>query len=444
MPRTAQRTNRAFKIAHWQDIQRIYTTVTLTGFCHAWALLIVSILIPSALTVLQFLAALHRAGKNGYMGCAVAYELLAPRIALATGRPCSRRTLERGVSALRMLGLLRPHWWTMPDQRIQNGDKEHVIKGTRKVETSSGWKSCQIRILVLTDRAVAMWDRRSRSKGSEILPHFAQFLTPAKLADNPQIDLVDKPTKVEDTDQCAVSSTDDRKERLEQGRSTPPGPGKTAAPPQTGPTVEHQASTVLDSPPHQTKSQKAPGGLEEALTSATCLGDTRNGSNSLRPGTEDPDNAPPTSARQVLCTGSPSQGVSHERPKLPKHAPNKTSWSVARVYLLVELHRALEPYSRREADSIYERARYEMSSAYPWPQTIVDWAYWVGRFALFSPAQRRYHMARDIVPLLKSRLCPTPSEPRRFGEYKASPPAKRIDKTLEPYLKELYNRFCGD
>jgi hypothetical protein len=53
-------------------------------------------------------------------------------------------------------------------------------------------------------------------------------------------------------------------------------------------------------------------------------------------------------------------------------------------------------------------------------------------------------MIRDIVPLLKSRLCPTPSEPRRFGEYKTPPPIKRIDKTLESYLKELYNRFCGD
>lgn len=440
-----QRTDRSFKVAHWAEVQRIYHTVTLTAFCHAWALLVVSILIPSALTVLQFLAGLNRAGKNGYRGCAVAYSLLAPRVALATGRKCSVRTLERGLAALRRLGLIELHWWTMPDEHIRNGDHDHRIPGTRRVQTSAGWRMCQIRIVVLTERALALWDKRSASKGSDIIPHFAQFLTPAKMADSPQIDPVGlQPTKVQDNDKPKVSSTDDCQGRYTQGRSTRPGAGQ-ASPPSRRPTLEHQASTPdLVTQRSKTESQTPPAGFEEALTSAQLLSDTQGALSPPRPGTGDPVDPPTLSKEMEPCPGSSPKGVSHNPPRLPKHAPNKTSWSVARAYLLVELHHALAPYSRRQADAIYERARFELSQNYPtgW-KTIIDWAYWVGRFATFSRAQRRHHMIRDIIPLLKSRVCPTPSEPRRFGQG-SDTHVQRMDKTLAPYLKSLFDRFCGD
>ena len=143
MPHTSQRHNRAWKIAYWTEVQRVYYSATLTAFVHGWAVAIIMKLAPSALTVLQFLAALNRAGRGGYLGVAVAYSLLAPQVALATGRKCAPRTLRRGLSILRSLGLVELRYWTMPDQRFKNGEHEHLSKGTQKVKTGDGWRSLQ-------------------------------------------------------------------------------------------------------------------------------------------------------------------------------------------------------------------------------------------------------------------------------------------------------------
>jgi hypothetical protein len=146
---------------------------------------------------------------------------------------------------------------------------------------------------------------------------------------------------------------------------------------------------------------------------------------------------------------SKPRGVSSNPPVLPKNAKTKTTWSVARSYLLHSLHAALKDFSRREADSIYSRARYELSGNYPagWP-TSVDWPYWVGRFAAFAPSQRRYHMARDILPLLRTRTPIVPEENRRFpgSKHRIDVPSKieAIMDPMDPFLSKLWKRFCSD
>ncbi len=240
-PYTVQRTHQARKVAYYPDIQRVYYTATLTAFIHQWAVYVLGVLIPSALTVLQFLAALHRLGKMGYIGTAVSYELLAPQIAKSTGRPCSVRTLQRGLSALHLLGFVSLRYWTIPDQTIELGNGRSVrVKGTAKKQTDNGgWKSCQIRIITLTGLAVALWDKSTKSADN---PHVGKLPTPAKVADRSKEDQVENSTKVK------VSSTDQQTRnsspqiRLEdkdkEGRPTRPAEGQV--PPLT---LKHGAST---------------------------------------------------------------------------------------------------------------------------------------------------------------------------------------------------------
>lgn len=455
MRHTTKRHNRAFKVAYWADVQRVYYTATLTAFCHHWALAILGLLIPSALTALQFLAALHRSGRGGYIGCAVAYSLLAPQIAQATGRKCSVRTLERGLAALRALGLISMSWWTMPDQRMRNGDHEVVARGTARVQTRDGWKCLQIRIITLTERAVALWDRSTCRQGGVYMRHYAHLLTPAKMADSPNNDLVDKPTKINqestdvhsEEDVCDLvsdfepSSPQDElvsSSPVEEGRPTPPPCPAPASPPQGPPTVEHQ--TIEPPPSNQSETitpEKNPEAFEKAVAFVQNLGIVE----------VSPDCGGRDRSRHTSCASTvvnpPPQGVTRQRPRLPRNGANKTSWPVARLFLLAELHDALSNFSQRQADTIYARARFELSRNYPagWP-TAVDWAYWVGRFARFSPHQRTHHMIRDILPLLKNPAAVVPTEPRKYGEGKNAP--KKLGQVLDPFLQKLMDRFGKD
>lgn len=453
MVKTAHRIDRSYKIADWSEVQRIYYAVTLTAFLHRWALVIISILIPSAHTVLQFLAALNRASKIGYKGCAVAYELLGPHIATATGRKCSPRTLERGVSALAKLGLVKLTWWTMPDQFVQNGPYEHKINGTGKVKTRDGygWTSRQIRIIILTPRAIGLWDRRTAKKGSDIIPHFAPFLTPAKLAASSQIDQVDKPTMINQPRTKSESSTCVRREDQEIGQTTSPPTASTA--------VEHVASTSTqgDSSPDSVGNESALANSPEFESDAVEFNDLGFGGltgeqhpchdSAVIISPEGSDDQMPEPVRNLKTPKTCVRGCSHTPPPLPKNSKNKTSWPVARAYLLVEIHRCLSNFSTHEANSIYERAVWELSPDYPrgFP-TIVDWAYWVARFALFSPRQRRGHVYRDILPLLRSTAAPpVPSEPRIFSssKYSVVDSDGNTDK-LTPFLKNVWKKFVGD
>ena len=459
MRKNCQRTNRAFKIAYWAEVQRIQWSATLNAFCHTWALLIVGLLIPSAVTALQFLAALHRAGKNGYLGCAVAYELLAPQIATATQRPCSVRTLARGLSCLRSLGLVQLHWWTIPDQKVRHGNHEVAVKGTARVETADGWRCCQIRIVTLTERAIALWDRSTCKKGSVYIPHYAQFLTPAKMAGNPKIDQVGKPTMIKSVPidvvspqgECEIMSDfDQRSDRSSQAiaPSEQGCPTRPAAPRAAPPTFEHESSNGADAQQQQVKTQANTKAFEKSLTFSQHTCNNQNANFSFPPavGLQNLSSFPPQSEDKTDGGHFPPRGTSHTPPKLPQNALRKTTWPVARAYLLHDLAHCLREYSRREADAIYERARFELSGEYPtgWP-TSIDWAYWVGRFATFSQQQRRHHILRDILPVLKSRVAIVPSEPKRFSSSSlARDGVSKLGDQLAPFLRGLLNRFCGD
>jgi hypothetical protein len=469
--KTARRTNKAFKIAYLADLGRIYYTATMDAFVHRWALIVLGLLIPSAYTVLEFFAALHRASKNGYIGSAVAYSLLAPRIAKATRRKCSVRTLERGLAALKRLGLVRLTYWTIPDQIVRHGEHSIKLDGTQRVLTQDGWKTLQIRIVTLTERAISLWDRRTCKSGSEVIPHFRQFLTSAKLAANSQIDMVDKPTNIDrqlsehgptrttrqtvsDNVPSPLSTTVQPSRAVKEGCPTSPVEQLdklTIAQPD----VEQRPSTVDVSPQDTAplsstliKSQKetrisdksSDYTVQSVCEAVTTKFDSEHlsGTNKTRPGVP-----PDCLSLDSTVDSGPFRGVGHTPPKLPKHAKSKATWPVARAYILVELHRVLDRFSRREADAIYERARYELSGDFPagWP-TCVDWAYWVGRFATMGPPQRNFHMRRDILPLLRTKLSPVPNEPKRYSEFGND--ANKPDKKLKPFLKGLFDRFCKD
>lgn len=419
-PATTQRIDRASKVAYWPDVQRIRYTYTLTAFLHGWALFLIGCLIPSALTVLQFLAALHRSSRLGYIGTAVAYELLAPQIALATGRPCSVRTLQRGLGALRRLGLVSLRYWTIPDQRIELGGGRHVtVEGTAKNQIGAGeWRSLQIRIVVLSDLALALWDRATKSSGKRFVP---QLPTPAKLADRSLVDQVEDSTMVvattsdvvTSTGQCQlvlnsdhsiVESSPDCAARVSQGRSTRPDASKTSRP-----TLEHRALTVPQSP----------------ASSGTPAPTLPEASKEAKP----PANPVPT-PKPIGC--------SEPRPQIPKGAKNKRSWTVGRICIMHELHKALHRFSRREADSLWAKAKMEMDRDFPaaWRPTSVDWDYWVPRFGEMLPQQRRNAIMSQILPILQTRTKITPSEPRRFRQGKMEAP-RQGNGSLDPFLASL-------
>lgn len=428
MPATTQRSNRAFRIAYLSDVARIIYTINFTAFAHGWAMQLIIALIPAAYTVLLFLAAMHRAGKFGYIGCAVAYDLLAPQIVKATGRKCSTRTLKRGLACLKSLGLVELRPWTMPDQIIRSGSRQIKIKGTSRVDLGGDqWCTRQLRIVVLTERAISLWDKATRSHGDRVIAHLPTW---AKLALNSQNEQIDKSIMLESKSTNDIGSDRPRESVLDCEHTSEPTAsgspsndleGRPTCPPRSGDpsgaSFEHQTSTAPIK--HDTvESTRDSGGLS---------------------GDAPFSGKPPAIAEPIGC--------SRARVRIPRGAPNKTHWTVARLYILLELHKAIERFSTRQADAIYDRARFELSRSYPggWPTTC-DWAYWIGRFPSFSPSQRRYHMMRDIVPLLKNPAAITPNEVGQYNQW-ADPAEPKIEPargTLAEYLEKLKNKFCGD
>jgi hypothetical protein len=432
MPKSTQRCNRAFKIAYLSEAQRILYAVTLTAFVHSWAIWVIERLIPSAYTVLMFFAALHRAGRYGYIGTAIAYDLLSPQIVKATARKCAPRTLKRGLAFLKALGLVELRPWTMPEQTIRvNGRSITVSAGTARVNIGKDrWATRQLRIVVLTDRAVALWDKATGSQADRVL---APLRTCAILAPNSPVEQVGKPTMLDQQSSEHVTMSGSRNSRFDSAPSTstsspldgaevegnPTRPGCPGGPQ----TIEHRPYTL---PPASTQVEPK------------------------RP-TDGP--ARPAPGPGAAPSKPPSAGCSRQRPKIPRGAPK--SYTLACHRILAELHRAIEGFSQRQADSIYDRARYELSREYPagWP-TSCDWAYWTGRWNDFQPRQRRFHMMRDILPLLKSPAAVTPCEPVRYREGTTRPTVfetghaadspQNLKTELVGYLSDLAGRFCGD
>ena len=408
-----RRENRAYRIAYWSDIQRIYYTATLTFVIHQWAWAILSMLIPSAMTVLQFLAGLNRAGRGGYLGCAVAYPLLATQVKRATGRPCSERTLRRGLKALKVLGLVELRRWTMPDQKIRIGNRDIWVKGTSRVDTGEGeWRSLQLRIVVLTPRALELWD-----KSTELQPNcnVGQTTTSAKMAARSPDDMCVNTHNVESPLVNGVSSTSDRQISSRQGQTTRPTDGARSSgriPPTAPPTVEHQPVDTVNS----------------------------NHSVSTSTQTEKPLGGGCTSPQHTVI---PTRGVSTERPVVERGALKKPTWIVGQTLILRELHKSLDKFSTPEADLIFARAKWELGGHYPagWPVSV-HWAYWVAKFPKFSPSQRRFHLFRDIIPVLRSKTAVTPSEPKRFfGTVKKHEGVTTLADCLDPFLSKILDKM---
>ena len=426
MPHSKQRRNFAFKIAYLSDIQSIHYSITLTAFVHSWAVWVISRLIPSAYTVLMFLAALHRSKRYGYIGTAVSYDLLSKQIIRATDRKCKPRTLKRGLAFLKAVGLVELRPWTMPEQTITvNGRQIQVSAGTARVNIGPDlWATRQLRIVVLTDRAVALWDRATGSQRDRIMRHFR---TCAILAPDSPVEQVGKPTMLDpqSPEQGPVSDSD-------TVRSDGVPDTQTSSPP-VAVEIEGSATCPEGSGP-------PPTGEHSPLTCPPGADRVE----SKRPA-EGPKRSAPVS--RAAPSKPPATGCSRQRPKIARGAPS--SYSVACVRILIELHRALERFSCRQADSIFDRCEYELSRQYPagWP-TSCDWAYWAGRWNDFQPGQRRFHMLRDILPLLKARAAVTPCEPKRYREWTsgpdraAAPPDLKTE--LRGYLGDLWGRFVDD
>lgn len=433
-PATTQRINRAFKIAYWDSVQRIYYTTALTAFVHAWAIKILSILIPSAYTVLEFYAVLHRSGPLGYVGTACAQELIAKQISLASRRPCSVRTLQRGIAALRILGLISTRWWTIPDVRINNTGRTHLIRGTGKKQIGEKeWTSLQIKIAVLTDRAIALWDKSTKLHGDRYIPLFP---TPAKLADRSPLDQVDKPTMVQVTTSDEDTSTvqDKNHARVVEGTTTRPAARQVATL-----TLKQRALTTPRSP-------ASPDTPKPTLT-----------------------NAPKGHCAEAKSKPkSMPKGPSERRTTLPR-AQNSWTWDLGRSFLLFELHKALTNFSRREADAIYKRAKFELSRNCTAKWCSVDWSYWIGKWRGCPPRQRTFHMMRDILPLLRKPDPITPNEDGYFKRFvgpggtgdvlagntdpylkKLKNPAEKVADKTEPIERPInaflskFRKFCGD
>lgn len=407
------RINRAYRIAYWSDIQRIYYTASLTRVIHRWAWAVIAMLIPSAATVLQFLAALNLAGKGGYLGTAVAYSLLAPVVAGATGRPCSPRTLQRGIGCLRRLGLVEVRRWTMPDQRLTVGDRQIVVRGTGRVPIGGGsWRSLQINIIVLTQRAIDLWCKSTELQGN---CNVGQFHTHAKVAARSPVDVCVNTHKVKPQSTGDVTSTHDLDSSSRQGESTPPPP--VASPP--APTVEHGTIDQQNPPSHSQDTQESTGKRHEGRSASG-----------------------PADTRRTGC------GCTSKRPVVLGGAPRKAGYHYGRAVVIRALHMALDRYSTREADAIFSRATFEMGSDYPagWPVSV-NWAYWCAKFPEFSDSQRRFHLHRDIIPVLKTKVAITPSEPRRFRQWTDTGSQQRdpvqLGETLDPFLSRILRSVLG-
>lgn len=381
----ARRANMAFRVAYLVDCARLAYADDLGKFVHRCALAVVRALAPSAYTLLMFLAAMHRAGRFGYIGVAVAYELLAPIVHETTGRKCSVRTLERAVSLLSSAGLIEKHRWTIPDQKIKTPSGRVIkVKGMNRIQTKNGdWKCLQICILVLTPRAIGYWEKRKRKRPTS-------DLDTAKLADNLNVDpgFLQNPSLSE---LPANDTTDPSSKGGADRAACPPGDpdlpvasaleGSTTRP-ACGPTVEHGCIDSGDLPLRQVETR--------------CPGETDRGG----------------STRSALSKAQlPARGCSLPRPKKPRLARWRNTWENGSALLLATLHKCLENFSTRQADMLFQRAAVELRGDRfeNWP-TSVDWSYWIGRWFRFTPAQRLYHMRRDILPLLKARAA-TPHEP---------------------------------
>jgi len=350
------------------------------------------------------------------------------------------RTLERGLAFLKRIGLVTLSWYTMPDYKTPSGV---IVPGTRRVLTRHGWRNRQIRVVTLTRRALALWDRSTRNRGSEFIPHFTHFLTSAKLADSPKIDSVVKTTEYTDPRKSKQPNQSLVKDVLLEGTTTRP---ESRAMPGS-PTIEHHALTVPRSKQPAKSSAERSSDIAERRGVSDNLQLTRNREsdttktdNLSLPSNTVSSNPMEKTARQ----GGSLRGTGEKREKPGRK--NRQTWSESAKIILASLYDALETYPRRHAQSMYRRAQYELRHGAC--QSSTDWAYWIGRFPAMSREQRNYHVRRDIIPVLKMPPA-IPNEKLKFPEQKHDIGiGKAADKTptkkLLPFFQEFWRKFVDD
>lgn len=376
---TTQRHNRAFRIAYLPDSRRIQSVPVLSTITHAWAHKQLAGLSAPASKVLRFLAALNRTGEFGYLGVALAYDILAERISESTGIKFSRRSVERGVAELKAEKLVTVRPWTREGQYFRAGGRNVKMFGAGTVTLKNGRvMPCQLAIIALTDGALAMWEKSKRefARGN-VVPE----PTPAKMADtSSRSDQIDKSIMLKDYT-GDVGTTVQGAEGEKEGRPTRPD-GPTNG--QGRPTVEHGALTGdLRLKP----APKAELRVKQANNMASRL---------------------PPSSSQVAPKGC-------TKPTPAYRGPQKIgSPSTVRVMILAEIHNFVKNHSPREADAVFCRAKTEIEGVgyTDWP-TVVDWGYVIKQWPRLSPQERKVKLFRRIVPLLKDRQAITPCDPIR-------------------------------
>lgn len=402
---TKQRKNRAYRVADWPAIQRIHSAPVLRPICNAWAYEQIDALSRPAKTLLRFLAALNRSGDFGYCGVAVVYYLLAEQISTSTDIPFSKRSLERAVHDLKQAGLIDVSPWVREAQYFRSGKRNVFMCGAGTVKLKNGAVvTRRLAILTLTDAALAMWEAPNRRTKPDMSHTVNKDASPAKMADrsskpekiDKSIILTEPPTEVVNTSEVV---------NVIEGHPTRSGSNGRCQ------TVKHHASTSPESSPDTVT---APTGQREA------------DHNSVSP-------CPPS------CPPQPT-GCAQAR---PTRGPQQTDFrSIARVAILGALWDCLSNHSKREASSLYSRAKYELDELPPGWSTAVDWDYWLDHWRDITPTARQAAIRLQILPTLKQ--CPaakyTPHDRRKVVRRGADEKHQNQPIT-DPLLRGLIDRL---
>lgn len=379
---TRQRPNRAFRIAYLPDTRRIQSVPVLNSITHAWSHELIAGLSAPASKLLRFLAALNRTGNFGYVGVALAYEILAERISDATEIKFSKRGVERAVAELKTKGLITVRPWTREGQYFLAGGRQVQMCGAGTVTLANGRvMPCQLAIIALTDDALSMWELPKRGGMCSSVAHEP---TTAKLADTSSgSEQIDKSIMLKRPTRDVRTTVQEAKKGIEGRPTSPADPTNEQA---GRPTVEHAALT---------------GNLR------------------LKPGPSAPFRVSQASnkASRLLPSSPPiaTKGCSKPKPVFYRGPHPSSSSSIARIMILGGIFDFLQDHSPREADSVFCRAKLEIEGGgyKGWP-TVVDWGYWIDAWPRLSPKEREVKLFRYIIPLLKNRKAITPCDPLRM------------------------------
>lgn len=307
-----------------------------------------------AARVLAFYAALHRAGKMGFLGTEATYEAIAAAVRRSIpGCYCKIGTLKGALGELIGAGMIELYWGTELTERDDRGNWR-----PKTFEIEPGEKqACRVRIIKLTPKAIALWSKQS-DQGKA--PETAAKPLSQKL-----------PTSIK-SKRCFTTPVscagDDR-----------------------------PSSSLLETGTEDKKEAGAAAG-QTIGQSSTTGGESKQPASSASPQRSD------VATRQKEKTAKFGPAVT--RPKNPKK-DSSSSWSNNQARLLSALWLALASYPRREADCLYSRAVQETDRAWPahWPRCL-DWDYWIRRWDSLVYSESRRILLHTLLPALRGDSSP--------------------------------------